>query len=557
MPTITLNKKNVLKLVGKNIDDKTLKNKISMLGTDLENITKEEIIVEIFPNRPDMLSEQGFARALSSFLGIKKGLRTYKIKDSKQTLIVEKSVNQVRPYTACAIIKNLKLTKEKIREIIQIQEKLHISFGRNRKKLAIGIYPMEEIKFPITYKAEKPEKIRFTPLDTAEEMYATEILDSHPKGIEYKHLLEGKKLYPIFIDKNNNILSMPPIINSNKTGKVKENTNEIFIECSGFDLNYLNKCLNIIVTALADMGGEIYSMKIKYPDKTYTSPNLKTETMALNLNYINKRLGLNLNQNKAKQLLERMGYGVKANKVIIPAYRVDILHQIDLGEDIAIAYGYDNFIPKIPNISTIGKEDEFEQFKNKIANLLIGFGLLETNSFSLIPKKDLEKMNITYKAIEVENPATEHNTLRNWITPSLLKILSENKHNEYPQNIFEIGKCFTNKGEFTRLSVTLCNEKANYTEIMKILNSLLTNLGIKYKVKETNHNSFIDGRVARIQVKPTKTKDIQGPKNQKDFLGNKEVAYIGELTPAVIRNFDLDMPVSCFELNLTELYKVL
>ena len=141
MPTINLNKNVFEKLVGKKLPLDKLKDRISMLGTDLESIDGNEIIVEVFPNRPDMLSEQGFARALSSFIGVKKGLREYKVnklskygKEGKYIVKVEDAVNKVRPYTACAIIKGLKLNNEKIREIIQIQEKLHVGFGRNRKK---------------------------------------------------------------------------------------------------------------------------------------------------------------------------------------------------------------------------------------------------------------------------------------------------------------------------------------------------------------------------------------------------------------------------------------
>src|SRR3989344_2573007 len=155
MPTITLNRKSIEKLIGKKLSLDKLKNSIEMLGTDLSSITENEIIVEVFPNRPDMLSEQGFARTLSSFIGSKKSLKEYKAKDSKQKVMIDSSVNEVRPFTACAIVKNLKFDNEKVKEVINIQEKLHITYGRNRKKVAIGIYPFEKIKTPIKYLAKK------------------------------------------------------------------------------------------------------------------------------------------------------------------------------------------------------------------------------------------------------------------------------------------------------------------------------------------------------------------------------------------------------------------
>src|SRR3989344_1330534 len=121
MPTITLSKKILEREIGK-INLEKLKERITMLGTDLESIEGDNIIVEVFPNRPDMLSEQGFARALASFIGKKTGLREYKVKASNERVIVDKSVRGIRDYTACAIVKNLKFDDEKIKEIIDIQD---------------------------------------------------------------------------------------------------------------------------------------------------------------------------------------------------------------------------------------------------------------------------------------------------------------------------------------------------------------------------------------------------------------------------------------------------
>ena len=258
MPTITLNRKVFDVLVGKKLPLEKLKDRISMLGTDLEEVNDKEIIVEVFPNRPDMLSVQGFARAFSSFIGAKTGLRHYKVEPSKEKMIVEKSVAEVRPYTACAIVKNLHFDDEKIREVIDIQEKLHITYGRNRKKVAIGIYPFEKIKTPIKFIAQDPEDIVFQPLEFNKKMNALEILEKHPAGRAYGRLLHGKKKFPVFRDADNEVLSVPPIINSHNTGKINEKTKDIFIECSGFDFNFLQKCLNIIVTALDEMGGKVY-----------------------------------------------------------------------------------------------------------------------------------------------------------------------------------------------------------------------------------------------------------------------------------------------------------
>src|SRR3989338_10949727 len=225
MPSITLNKKVFEQLVGKELPLEELKDRISMLGTDLEDIQDNEIYVEIFPNRPDMLSEQGFARAFSSFIGVKTGLRKYEVKKSGLKVIVDQSVT-MRPYTACALVKNLTFTEEKIREIMQAQEKLATTHGRNRKKSAYGIYPLNNIYFPIKYIAKNPKEIQFQPLGFNHKIKASQVEIIHPAGQKYKLLAEGWKEYPFFIDSKDQVMCMLPYTNSNDTGKVDLDTKE-------------------------------------------------------------------------------------------------------------------------------------------------------------------------------------------------------------------------------------------------------------------------------------------------------------------------------------------
>jgi phenylalanyl-tRNA synthetase beta chain len=229
MANIKFSRKIFEKEIGKL--DEAMQTKIAMFGTTLESFNDDEIELEIFPNRPDLLSYQGFKRSFLAFLGKKTGLKKYKIYPPEKDFVVDidSSVKNVRPYTACAIVKGLKFDDEKIKELIEIQEKLHFTVGRNRKKVAIGIYPLEKIKLPITFEAKEPDRIKFIPLESEREMTGLEILQRHPTGRDYAHLLAGKEKFPIFIDSAKNILSMPPIINSKMTGKVDFQTTSVFI----------------------------------------------------------------------------------------------------------------------------------------------------------------------------------------------------------------------------------------------------------------------------------------------------------------------------------------
>ena len=565
MPTVTFSRKTVEKILGKQIEDELLKDRISYLGTDLEKADEEEIVVEIFPNRPDMLSEYGFARALSSFMklnsgknGSEKGIRRYSAKPSNESVIVKKEVNGIRPFTVCAIVKNLNLNDEKIKEIIQIQEKLHVTFCRNRKKAAIGIYPLEKIKFPITYTAKNPEKIIFRPLEASKEMNALEILENHHTGKEYGHLLQDFKLFPVFLDAKGNVLSVPPIINSEETGRITENTKEAFIECSGSDINTLNILLGIIATAFIDMGAEVYSIEVKYesytPDdeskaseKTFTTPDLSPKQMDVDYNYINKWLGLSLKDKEIDYLLAMMGIEANNGKASIPAYRADILHSVDLAEDVAIAYGYENFSEEIPKVATIAEENPIEKIKAKIAAIVVGLGAQEVNTYHLANKdQQCSMMNCQLPLVELENALNQdYNVLRGWVIPSLLKVLAENKTREFPQKIFDIGVIFkksaeteTGTLEHERIAVLTSHAKADFSEAKESFDYLMRMLGLKYEIIKEDHPSFIPGRVARISV------------------NEKKVAYLGEIHPKVLSNFNIEMPVSGFELNLTEIFEI-
>ncbi len=538
MPTVALNYGTVKSGIGKKLSDDELKERIAMLGTDLESLSKESIVVEVFPNRPDLLAEFGFIRALRSFIGVEKGLREYSVKSSGLSVNIKPSVSKVRPYTACAIVKGLKLTDEKIEQIIQLQEKLHVTHCRNRSKAAIGIYPSEKIKYPITFCAEDPKGVSFVPLGDTKPMNGLQILSRHKTGRDFGHLLEGKEKFPFFIDAKGDVLSMPPIINSELTGKVTTSTKEVFIECSGFDLDFLKELLNIIICELADMGGQIFSMSLNYPDKKIVTPNLKPVAMKLDEAYVQKLLGQKVN---IKECLERMGFSYSNGTVLIPSYRVDVLHPMDIVEDIAIAHGYENFEPELPVISTIGEEARIERFRKKIAELLVGLELNEVTTFSVSNERiQNTMMGQKEKIIEFSNSkSSEYSALRQSIIPSMMEVLQLNAKNEYPQRIFEMGAVFyKDKNEETGvredlvLGVALCGKNEDFTRARQIIEHLLKSFNLGLKLEEITDTRFIPGRVGKLLV------------------GGKQIGIIGEIHPTVLVNFRLEMPVAVFEINL-------
>ncbi len=547
MPKITFNKHTLLKNIGKKLSDDQLADRMAMLGTDVESISKDAIEVEVFPNRPDLLSEQGFARALKTFLGVRKGLQEYKVNPSTYKVIVDKNV-MMRPYTVCAVVKNIQFTDERIKDIMQIQEKLALTHGRGRKKSAYGLYPLDSIHFPLRYIAKDPKTVQFKPLGFNKMLRANQIEALHPKGKVYQHITAGWTHYPFFIDANDNVLCMLPYTNSEDTGKITTNTKNVFVECTGTDLQNLHQALNILVTMLADMGGTIYTVTMQYPGKTFTTPQLNPATMKLNISLVNKLLGLSLNKSTLKKLLEKMGYTYVNKKVFIPAYRTDIIHEVDLIEDVAIAYGYEHFPAIIPNISTEGREHPMTTFKSKLAELLIGLGLLETSTYHLSSKElQTTKINSTQQPLELmDSKSEDYTVLRSSIIPNLLDVLSKNTHHSYPQHLFEMGTIFSGTGttketgveEAEHLAITLCGEGADYTKIKQMVEYLTKHLNIEatFTAPQRSFDAFIKGRVAALTIHGT-------------MMG-----VLGEIHPSVLQNFRLSLPVAAFEINLDMLH---
>lgn len=526
--------------------DEALIEKINMFGTPVESVSENEIEIEILPNRSDMLSTQGFVRAIKAFLGKETGLKKYRVHapDKNFKVKIDSSVSEVRPYTVCAVVKKLKFDDEKIKSIIDLQEKLHATLGRNRKKAAIGVYPLEKITLPITYEARKPNEIKFIPLEFDREMTGLQILQQHPTGREYSALLENYSTFPIFVDAKGKILSMPPIINSNETGKITEETKEVFIECSGSNIETLKKILNIIVTTLADMGGEIYAMTLDYGKNKIITPDLKPEKFSLSLENANKLLGLELKEKDLEKLLPKMGYEYSKGRVSVPAWRTDVLHEVDIIEDIAIAYGYENLVPEIPKVATIGEESKESKAKSKISEILVGLGLTEISSYHLIKADEAEKAKVEdSEKIELENSKTEYKLLRpNLIIPAL-RTLSENKDNEYPQKIFEIGTTFkkdsyksTETGIKESEHLLVASSPSNFTELKQTLDYLGKMLEIKFELKETKHEHLIEGRTGVIT------------------LNNKHIGIIGEVHPETLRDWNIKQPIALLEISLEEIF---
>jgi len=552
MPTITLERDRFSAFVGRDLSVEEMAKWLPWLGTDTEEVGSDYVKIEYNPNRVDFSSYGGVARAFRGLMGWETGMPNFTVKQGNIVLKVDKSVAEVRPYVVSAVVRGLKIDYEAIRELMEMQEDLHWMVGRDRKKASIGVHNLDAVEPPFSYITCAPNEIKFVPLDKTEEMTPQEVLKKHEKGVAYRSHVDWASRYPLIVDRKGQVLSFPPIINGELT-RVDNNTRNLFIDVTGTELNAISRSLNVLVTALADMGGTIENVSVEYPDQVLVTPDLTPQKMNLHVDYSNERLGLNFSEAQTIEALQKSRLDAKKVEkgildVTIPAYRIDILHEIDLVEEVAIGYGFFNLTPTKPATVTTGKEHQVNEVANAVRQIMVGLGFVEALNFVLANEVDhYQKMRRKPEGlVTLANPvSTEYSIIRNDLLPSLMRNLADNRHHVFPQQMFEVSDVIilddaseTYTERRIHAAGVSSHPTANFTEIKSILEALLMNLGLKnWTVQEAGHPSFLQGRVATVSIRGT------------------ELGVVGEIHPEVLNNFELENPTSAFEIDLQKIIK--
>lgn len=556
MPILDTTLRRLNRYLGFDITLEELEEILFTIGFELDSAKRTgddyELKIEITPDRADCLSSVGLARAIRLYLG-KENPKNYVVNEpisSNHKIIVDESVLPIRPYIAGVVVRNIKLSEEDLLELIWTQEKLHATFCRDRKKASIGFYPLNKISWPLRYYAEDPKKIKFRPLEFDTQLTGEEILQRHPTGKKYSWILANADKYPLFVDAEGHVLSMPPIINSADYGQITIEDTDILVETTGTHKETMLKTLNILSTILADLGGELYSVEIVYPEnKVERTPDFKEQKWFLRLVDAERVLGIKLSSRKVVSFLQRMGYTVRVSnkkllEVNVPPYRTDVFHIIDVIDDIARALGFDNFEPELTPVFTTGAslaDRDLEQF---VRDILIGLGFAEAFTFALTSIEDqFTKMRLEVpnkKVVKISGAKeAKLNIVRYWLLPELLKMLAENKAAEYPIKLYEVSdvarvceKLSAGACNYRRLAILIADTNANYTQLKSTIEYLFGTMGIDISIKRTKHPSFIEGRVAKI------------------IYNEEEIGVLGEIHPEVLMSFGLAIPVVAAELDL-------
>jgi phenylalanyl-tRNA synthetase beta chain len=544
MATITFSSRD---LEQKGLDIATLKDLVPRFGIAIEKISGDDIVFEITPNRPDLLDFVGFVRALLNFSGTRQPKENrYAIGNAPAMEIrVTHAVSGVRPFIAGIVVKGVDLTGNNLRYLINFTEKLCDTHGRKRKKFAVGLHNLDVISAPLTYDAARKEA--FVPLGSNVKMSFERIIKEHAKGIEYSHTLEAGKngTYPYLMDAKSNILSMIPIINSEFT-RVTEKTKNLFVDITGTSRNGVDQAASMLACSFIDMGAEVYPCTVSYAKEKVVTPIMKYKDVKVGIFEIQRSIGAPVDQDKVVQLANRLGHvAAKYEKSLlarIAPYRIDVLNEQDVIEDIAIAYGYNKIVP-IPVISmSHGLLEEKTEYAGRLAVVMVGLGFTEAMNMYLTNEKvNFDSMMRKYdanEAVRVSYSKTENMTmLRTNILHELLQNLGISKNERMPQRMFEIGSVFSVKGgkpvEGRHMAFVSEHSRANFSEIKAFTESAMKHMRIESHTIEDAHDSaFIEGRCAAIKV------------------NGRTIGHFGELHPKVLENFGLEEPAVAAEIEL-------
>lgn len=543
MPVVRIELSRFARMVG--AGRSKILDRLPYLGLDIESVDDDSVRVEYSPNRPDFGTDFGIGRAMRGILSKEVGLPSFPSPSSGVSVSVDRRLSAVRPFIACAVVRGLRLDDEDIRQIISLQEDLHNGLGRKRRKVAIGLHDLDAVRPPFSYAAVGSD-FRFVPLGGTKPASIGSILSGTQEGTAYGGALPSNGPYPVITDSDGVVLSFPPIINGDAT-KVSPKTRDVFVDVTSTDMKAGDDVLAVVATTLAEAGGKLRSVRVQGPGRPRVTPVLDPVELQLDLGLVRSVLGLDLTAGEVSKSLARSRIGVKGKRVIGPPYRVDLLHPVDVAEEVALGYGFDRLEPIYPASKQPGSFNRFEDFLDSVSTVMAGSGMIELMTYELMDEPTLYAKfgrSPTGKLVVQDPKSIEHSVLRDSLIPSLMAALARNVKSDYPQRVFEIGRVYsrTKNGlrESWHLGCLVAHSQSSFTESEMYLDSLCRAMAGAETVASPNASwAFARGRSAGVSLR------------------EKEVAQVGELAPAVIQAFGLGVPVSGFEADLSLLYGLL
>ena len=631
MPTVDVDPDELRTLASApDVDDDALIADLFALGLEYEGETDDGAFeLEFAPDRLDRLSVEGVARSLRYQYGTDRGVYVPTTTPADWAIEVDEAVPDERPFVTGAVIRGVDFDDAALESLIQLQEKLHATMGRDRAKGAIGIHdltmmrgsPATEGNPSIRYTGVDPDGEVFVPLESDEEMTPGEVLTDHPTGRAYADVVEDYEAMPAIYD-DLGLFSFPPVINGRRT-EVTTDSRDLFVELTGTDQWTIDKMCAIICYALDARGATIENVTVEYANDDVAAaalesagddragpagdvtqlvrPDLSTKTKTVTHERIESVLGIDLDVETVVDLAERAGLdaaliedagstdgtdstdstesgtdaeqttdaerATQAYEVTIPPYRVDVLHPIDVVDDLGRAYGFNDLEPRYPVVGTVGGRHERSRLEAAVRETLVGLGFEDMLNFHLIGREDNhDRMGLEPgsdvlgggEPAAIQNPySADFAIVRTWALPSLFSLLERNTHRAYPQDLAEVGfvaavdpdaetgasgtgaskpdTSETGVAESRHVAAVLARHDVGYEDAKSRLAALARTFDVDLETPPMTHPTFLDGRAATV------------------VIDGEPVGVIGEIDPAVLVEHDLEVPVAAFEFDLSAL----
>ena len=578
MPTISVEQsllKSLLEKHGLTHDIQHMDVQLPLLGTDIDVCDESNLTIEIFPDRPDLLSGETLAKAIRPFLHGCKSEPELDVEQGDIKLTVDAELEHIRPIVLGAVVRGVPTQASEqeqdafIKALMDHQEKLHFALGRGRKRASIGVHDLAQIKPPFRVKAV-PSSTSFCPLGMDKEMTIDEILSIHPKGVNFAHLLKDFSHYPIILDADDKVLSFPPIINGKQT-TVSKSTTDFFIDVTGWDRRACEASLMLVAIQLAERGGTIESVQVEsYDGETEHHPISEPVKHQVTQRLLDGLLGRALNDSEINSAINRMGgeyHGRqsarhftsetpdKMSDIIegdfiltfaMPRWRFDILHPIDLVEEVAIGHGYEDLgvdVPKAP-LTAIPRVDT--QIRRRVRESLQGLGFMQIQSLTLSNDFDqFEAMRWPEmgEVTRITNPITiEHTLLRQYLLPGLFRLMAANRHHDLPQSVYELGTVIRNHANNERFAFLTAEQGGGFAAVRGRIQALMRDLGATdYSIEPLSGKMgpWLTGRSAKVMIAGT------------------HVGCFGEMDPSVCDQYELRVPLNGAEFDIQALCSVL
>lgn len=612
MPNITLIKEHLFENIGRSYTDEEFDDVCFEFGVEVDDVATEIVeftgdgsksehvvyVIAIPANRYDLLCMEGFCRALRIFLGIETSPVFQRVEPSggRMSITVEPSTSSIRPYVACAVLRDVKFDIKRYKSFIDLQEKLHQNICRKRTYVAIGTHDLDTLKGPFRYKAQPPADINFVPLteDNGKVYNAKELLDFYRENPTCKHLkpytdiIYNSPVFPVIYDSEDRVLSMPPIING-KHSRIQMHTTNVFIECTGTDKTKANIVLDTVVAMFSEYCAQPFTVEpvnVVYEGVEETTPLLSKRACEMKVADANGTIGIDISPEEMCKLCDKMMLGPAKYiadrgvlEVQVPPTRSDILHAVDVIEDIAIAYGFNNIQLEIPKTLCFGAPLPINQFSDLIRSEIAQAGYMEMLTHGLCSTAE----NFTHllrpvgPAVSLSNPANiEYEVVRTSLLPGALKTLAYNKSMSHKDGIklFEISDVVlaTDNDIGAMNARRLVGLYSSYSSGFEVIHGLadrvmtcvqiqpedgyasnsltkqeLANLkrvaraGVTYFLRPSSDPCFFQGMSADIVLK------------YEDGTPEKVVGSLGVVHPKVLENFDVSYPCSVLEMDVDAL----